>query len=246
MQRPWNNHSPLRRYRHEPCVTFAPLAWLKLQYFCHAGPTEIGGFGLTSADDLLYVEDFVTVRQRVSAVSVHFDDEAVADFFDQCVDRHLPTDRFARLWCHTHPAASVTPSTTDEETFARSFGRCDWAVMFILGRSGKTYARLAFTVGPCIQREIPTTVDWTKWPDCLADPQRTLECEVEEWRQEYATHVHRFPEPTANFPRLARLGPATEGDPWPEHPWSPELDIIRFEPVKEMRNHDSDDRPRAS
>lgn len=33
------------------------------------------------------------------------------------------------------------------ETFARVFGSCDWAVMFILGRTAKTFARLKFHVG---------------------------------------------------------------------------------------------------
>ena len=37
-------------------LVFSPLAWLKLQFLCHAGPTEVGGFGLSHADDLLYVE----------------------------------------------------------------------------------------------------------------------------------------------------------------------------------------------
>ena len=37
---------------------------------------------------------------------------------------------------------------TDEETFARVFGRTDWAVMFILARQGQSYARLRFHVGP--------------------------------------------------------------------------------------------------
>lgn len=36
-------------------LTFAPLAWLKLQFFWHAGPTEIGGFGISSPKDFLYV-----------------------------------------------------------------------------------------------------------------------------------------------------------------------------------------------
>jgi len=89
-------------------LTFSPLAWLKLQWFCHAGPTEIGGFGISSPKDFLYVEDFVTLRQRVCPVSVRFDDSAVADFFDQSVDRGLSPARCGRLWCHTHPGSSVT------------------------------------------------------------------------------------------------------------------------------------------
>src|SRR6185369_6578875 len=98
--------------RLEPRLVFAPLAWLKLQFFCHAGPTEIGGFGIAAAADCLYVEDFVTVRQRVSPFSVRFDDAAVADFFDRSVDQGLAPARCGRLWCHTHPGSSVTPSGT--------------------------------------------------------------------------------------------------------------------------------------
>ena len=51
-------------------------------YFCHRGGTEIGGFGVAADDDPLRVSEFVTVRQEVSAVSVEFDDEAVADYFE--------------------------------------------------------------------------------------------------------------------------------------------------------------------
>ena len=47
--------------------------------------TEIGGFGISSPDDLLLVEEFITVKQEASIVSVLFDDAAVADFYDQQV-----------------------------------------------------------------------------------------------------------------------------------------------------------------
>ena len=63
-------------------LTFAPLAWLKLQFFCQFGTIEIGGFGISAARDLLYVLDFVTVRQQATLVTVSFDDAAVADHFD--------------------------------------------------------------------------------------------------------------------------------------------------------------------
>jgi proteasome lid subunit RPN8/RPN11 len=49
------------------------------------GPTEVGGFGI-SADDLFFVTDLQMVRQRTTSVTVAFDDEAVADFFDRQVD----------------------------------------------------------------------------------------------------------------------------------------------------------------
>ena len=35
------------------CLTFSPLAWLNLMLFLHAGDTEVGGFGVSSEEDLL-------------------------------------------------------------------------------------------------------------------------------------------------------------------------------------------------
>ena len=84
-----------------PSLRFTPYAWAKLQWFCHYGETEIGGFGVTAADAPLLVEDFVTVKQAVSCVSVSFDDEAVADFFDAQVDAGRRPEQFARTWCHS-------------------------------------------------------------------------------------------------------------------------------------------------
>ncbi|MBY0528008.1 MAG: hypothetical protein K2R98_31715 [Gemmataceae bacterium] len=214
--------------RFPPVVTFAPLAWLKLQYFCHAGPTEIGGFGIARADQPLYLEEFITVRQHVSPVSVRFVDDAIADYFDRCTDRGLSPQCFARVWCHTHPGASVTPSSTDEETFLRSFGRCDWALMFILGRTGRTYARLAFTAGPGAALELPVTVDWSAWPDSLNRPWGVVR---ERWQQEYAAHIELAPAST-----MPRVGPREERPWWEEAPWDPALDEVFYAPVPRREN----------
>jgi hypothetical protein len=106
------------------------------------------------------VTEFVTVRQKAGTASVAFDDNAVADFFDAQVDAGRRPEQFARLWIHSHPGESPQPSAVDEETFQRVFGRCEWAVMFIIGRTGKTYARLRFNVGPTAQVAIPVDVDY--------------------------------------------------------------------------------------
>ena len=182
-------------------MTFAPLAWLKLQYLCHAGDTEVGGFGVTARDDLLYVEDFVTVAQDVSSVSVRFRDDAVADFFETSVDAGLTPERFARVWLHTHPGSFVTPSGTDEATFARVFGRCDWAVMFILGRTGRTSARLSFSGGPGAALALRCRVDWKSCPEQLSSGGLTER--VQAWRDEYANNVHPVPLVLPSFPQPA-------------------------------------------
>src|SRR5204863_3848506 len=65
-----NAHQRIQIDPPRPRLVFAPLAWLKLQYFCHAGATEIAGFAITRANDPLHVEEFVTVRQRNSMTTV--------------------------------------------------------------------------------------------------------------------------------------------------------------------------------
>ena len=110
-----------RRCRVGPCigsppiVKFSPTAWAKLLYLRDLGPTEVGGFGIARADDLLRIEDVYLVRQRCTPVSVAFDDEAVATFFDEQVDRGLRPEQFGRIWIHTHPGDYAAPSWVDEE-----------------------------------------------------------------------------------------------------------------------------------
>ena len=190
-----------------PVLRFTPYAWAKLHYLCHRGQTEIGGFALTAEDDPLLVIDLLTLKQRVSAVTVEFDDEAVADLFDEQVDKGIQPHRFARVWCHTHPGDSAEPSGTDEATFSRVFGRCDWAVMMILAKGGQTYARLRFNVGPGGESLIPVAVDYSH-PFDAADP--------DAWEQAYQDHIEPVAEATnlAAFDGMDELA-AFEEDTWP-------------------------------
>ena len=40
-----------------PTLRFLPSAWAKLLFLRDYGDTEVGGFGITAADDLLLIED---------------------------------------------------------------------------------------------------------------------------------------------------------------------------------------------
>ena len=160
--------------------------------FLHAGDTEVGGFALSSKDNLLYVQDFITLQQVTSSVTVEFDDDAVANYFDQCVDAGIPPTRFARIWCHTHPGESPDPSSVDEQTFARVFGDCDWGLMFIIGRTGRTYARLNFTAGPGGSVLLPVRVDWAAWPQILLDEQHRMPELFAEWMNEFDQNIHPY------------------------------------------------------
>jgi len=190
-----------------PRLTFSPRAWLKFQFLCHARPTEGGAFGLSDAADPLSVEDLLVVKQRTTAVTVEFDDQAVADLSDAMADAGVPPGRFARVWLHTHPGSSVTPSAVDEATFGRVFGPCDWAVMGILGRTGRTSARLRFRAGPGGTLDIPTAVDRAAWPAYAQSPD--FFDDLDRWEREFLQLV----EPIG--PELV-LAPTSSNNPSPE------------------------------
>lgn len=190
MQEPSRSTFLRRRQREQSAaITFSPVAWMKLLMFLHAGDTEVGGFGISSDKRPLYIEDFVTVKQTVTAVTVAFDDTAVADFFDDCIDRGLTPARFARIWVHTHPGESPEPSSVDEETFHRVFSSCDWAVMLIVSHTHATYARLSFSAGPGGSILLPVQVDWTTWPQFLLDRAGEMSALFEAWMDEYGTNI---------------------------------------------------------
>jgi proteasome lid subunit RPN8/RPN11 len=177
-------------------LRFQPTAWAKLLFLRDAGETEIGGFGITAPGDPLLVETIELVPQTTSPVQVNFLDEAVADFFDAQVDAGRQPEEFGRIWIHTHPGSSPQPSVTDEETFARVFGRTDWAVMFILARGGQSYARLRFSAGPGGQLVIPVDIDFRP-PFSGSDE--------DAWHAEYAACVRPIPKAAKEL-RPFRLG----------------------------------------
>jgi proteasome lid subunit RPN8/RPN11 len=149
-----------RNEKRRVALRFSPTAWAKLLYFRDKSDNEVGGFGITDPDDLLLVKEFVTIKQEVTVVSVKFDDEAVANFFEDQVDLGRKPEQFARIWLHSHPGNSPEPSIIDDDTFARVFGNCEWAVLFVVAQDNKTYAKLNFNVGPGGQALIPTEIDY--------------------------------------------------------------------------------------
>ena len=176
-------------------VRFAPLAWLKLLTFLHADDVEVGGFGIAASEDLLYVQEFAPLKQSVTSVTVEFDDAAVADHFDACVDRGIAPQRCARIWLHSHPGHSPLPSRVDEDTFARVFGASDWSAMVIIARGGATYARLHFSAGPGGDLLVPVEVDWGRLPSDLLQGEGTLDEQVGGWLDAYGELIH--PKPSA-------------------------------------------------
>jgi proteasome lid subunit RPN8/RPN11 len=216
----------LRSRQRRPPLRLTPYAWAKLLFLRDLGQTEVGAFGVSSPHDLLLVEDVHLVRQSCTPVTVKFDDQSVADYFDAQVDRGRKPEQFARLWIHTHPGDSPYPSCTDEDTFQRCFGSTQWAIMLIVARGGQAYARLRISAGPGGELILPVEVDFQKaFP--AADPAA--------WEAEYGQFVSVEPE-RPRKPQFAprfddiRLWPDDEstafGDAWFgsisfDSPWEP-------------------------
>ena len=181
-KKPSNQNHRLPEFRKpaQPVLRFSPSAWAKLVFFRDHGDTEISGFGISDPEDLLCVIDFQTVQQETTVASIALDDQSVADFFDAQVDAGRKPEQFFRIWLHSHPGNSPTPSSTDETTFARVFGRSDWAVMCVVARQGKTYARLRFNIGPGGEVLIPVCVDYS----LPFGPSKQ-----EEWVAEYTANI---------------------------------------------------------
>jgi proteasome lid subunit RPN8/RPN11 len=182
-----------------PTLKFSPTAWAKLLYLRDRGDTEVGGFGICHGDDLLKIDDVQLVQQVCTSVTVEFDDESVADFFDKQVDAGLKPEQFGRIWIHTHPGASARPSGTDEATFARVFGSSQWALMFIVAEEGETYARLQCNVGPRVSQELAVEIDYAQEFDGT---------DWEAWEEEYVANVQIYEWPRAKWTDEAFDAPA--------------------------------------
>jgi hypothetical protein len=203
-------------------LRLSPYAWAKLLYLRDAGETEIGGFGVAPHDDLLFVEDVRLVKQCCTWVSAEFDDQSVADFFEDQVDEGRKPAEFFRLFMHTHPGESAQPSATDEDTFARVFGRTDWAVMFILARRGQCYARLRYNVGPGLEVELPVDVDY-------GQPFEGSDWEL--WQGEYLANVTV---PPPHPPKEAKVKESSASDEqfiddWWRDAWGEYADFDYYE-----------------
>ncbi|MDB5326005.1 MAG: hypothetical protein JWM57_1574 [Phycisphaerales bacterium] len=201
---------PIIRPLSRPRLLLRPAAFMKLTYLCQAAGTEVGGFGLSSEADPLVLEDILLVRQECTAVTVVFDDEAVADLIDHMADGGVPPSRCGRVWVHTHPGSSAHPSGTDERTFARCFSGADFSVMLILARGGEWYARLQLTGPVKTAVEIPVELDWAGLPMWLHTQGATLPAQIAQWAEDLKQLVSQ---PTARaFDGLMELHDASDAD----------------------------------
>ena len=134
-----------------PVLRFTPAAWAKLLRLGRCGP-ETGAFGISAAADPLRILDVRPARQTRPTWSTGFEDDCI-------VEGECRPERYPRVWVRWHAGDCPRPRRTDEETFSRLFAGAAWAVLLILARGGRTYARLRFNVGPGGQLRIPVDIE---------------------------------------------------------------------------------------
>lgn len=171
-----------------PILRLNAYALAKLDFYIHNYDHEVGGFLVAEIEDQpLVATDFVLVKQEATKFSFEFDKESGMYDYAREMSRVRKLEQYQciRLWTHTHPNMSATPSPTDERCFSSQF--CDlakpghwqpWACMVIRSATGDTYCRLAYNDphGPSSQIEIPVAFDTT-----IA----FRECNVASWKEEH-------------------------------------------------------------
>jgi len=165
-------------------LRFSPKAWAKMLWFRDRGDTEIGGFGISKRSEPTYVIDFCTIRQKCSSVTVEFDDEDVNKFLELMVaEKGYHPAEVMRIWLHTHPGNSASPSGTDRSTFEDTFGGSDWSIMVIIAKDGDTHCKVRFNNGPCGEDELEIKCDINPPFEGISQE------EYEGWEDEYQRNI---------------------------------------------------------
>jgi len=169
-------------------LLFSEYAWTKIKWFMKkAGKLEMSGFGITSAKNPLYVEDFQTILQECTPGETLLEDQKLALFVGEMAKKKIDPCRCMRVWIHTHPFATTTPkpSGTDVDTFTGQLGEGDWAIMVIFGRGMCVTAQLrTLTILPgvgtieiplCVKHEVSTPIE---------------DANGKKWGKEFKAHIH--------------------------------------------------------
>lgn len=134
------------RGRPSGILRISPKVWAKLKFFRDRGSSEISGFGISYRADPLYVVDFLTIKQQAAAASVEFDDDALNKYLDDMVKVGWHPSEVMRIWLHTHPGNSASPSSVDVNTFRDVFSGSDWSIMAILAKGGEFKAKFRYNI----------------------------------------------------------------------------------------------------
>ena len=149
-------------------VTLSPDVYQQMVYLANAHGTECGGFGISlDPENPFHISKIFMPKQEVGSASIEFDENDIDLYLrTMAEDEGLEFDQFFRLWVHTQPGASVTPSATDYECLYSLLGHIrsketlvnalldedctldlepplPWMIMLIIAEKGQMSAQLA-------------------------------------------------------------------------------------------------------
>ena len=141
-------------------LVFSPKAWVKILYMRDRGKTEVSGFGISSEDDPLHIIDFKLLPQLNWPTFTEFDDKASPAYLEDMYHAGFQPNRCFRVWIHTHPGMTASPSGHDHDTFERTTEMASWGVMCIV--ADRAYAKLIVNAdGLSGTRELTVTPSMT-------------------------------------------------------------------------------------
>ena len=181
-------------------LRFTLFAWRKMCFIRDLGNTEVSFFAISRKEDLGLVVDVKMPYQKGSTAYTEFDEPKLTDFFEDMVDAGYHPEEFGRIWCHTHPGISASPSGKDEDTFKSEFSAPNWAIMFILGKGDKAettcrikyqnHPQLVHVLGSHVSKQLDVEIDLNA--DCPAINQESRDAWKAEYEERCAVQTYQY------------------------------------------------------
>ncbi len=228
----------------KPIIYLTPYAFAKLQFWRDAGDTEITCFAVDVArtDGSILIVDYIMPGHDATVVSVDIEADDLADLMEEAAAAGIDAARLTRLWQHTHPGDSASPSSVDEAQ-CREFAGGDWHAMLILAKGGEWYARID-VAGPVPHSTLcDVRIDWQADSPAVDDFTR------KEWQ---ATYDDRCRIPAEKPPKYAPTGgrlpagvitPSHARTLYSNHGWPDGDDYTTDDDYWNGRHHERPDNP---
>lgn len=148
-------------------IILTPSVYCRLRHMAVHSANEIAAWGIAEdpAQPLLVTDLFLPLQTN-DPCYVEMDDDSINKHLCDSVMGGLSPEQVMRIWIHTHPGSSPTPSGHDNHTFNRLLETMPWIVMFIMAESGAVSATHGAANGHGITRtslKIQTDFSGSLW-----------------------------------------------------------------------------------